>query len=52
MVIFLVLIVFITLEKKANLNHAKKFLKIKLFAIFVMPPQETKTLEFNQYPKI
>ena len=49
MVIFIVYIVFIPLEQKANLNHTKKYVKIKIFII--MSSRYTKIIEFNQYQK-
>ena len=46
-VIFIVSVVFIRLEEKANLNCIKKYVKIK-----ITPSEGTKILEFNQfYPK-
>ena len=39
------------LEQKPNLNHIKRYVKIKDFYNVTMPPQDTKILEFNQYQK-
>ena len=49
MVIFIVCIVFIPLEQKANVNHTKKYVKIKIFII--MSSRDTKMIEFDQYQK-
>ena len=46
MVIFIVSIVFILSEQKTNLSLMKKYVKI-----IVMPLEEDKILEFNQYMK-
>ena len=48
MVIFIVWIVFIPLEQKANLGHIKKY---KNFCNVIMPSEDTKILEFNEYKK-
>ena len=48
MVIFIVWVVCILLEQKININHIKKYFKVKIFAI---PFEDTKILEFNQYQK-
>ena len=49
MVIFIVWIVLIPLEQKANLNLRKKY--IKNFCNVVMSFKETKILELNRYQK-
>ena len=38
-------------EQKTNLNFIKSYVKIKIFAIFVMPSEDTEILQFNQYQK-
>ena len=47
--IFIVSIVFPRLEQKTNLNHIKRYVKIKHFVM--MPSEDIKILEFNQYQK-
>ena len=49
-VIFIVWIVFIPLEQKKLESH-KKVCENKYFCVVVMPSEETKILEFNQYYK-
>ena len=51
MVLFIVQIVFIPLEQKTNLNRIKKFVKAKIFCYVIIPSEDTKILEFNQYQK-
>ena len=51
MVILIGWIVFIPLEKKKNLNHIKKYVKIKIFCNTIMSSEDTKILGFNQYQK-
>ena len=54
MVIFIVLIVFILLEQKANLNLMKKYVKVcenEIFCNLAMPFEDSKILEFNRYQK-
>ena len=36
---------------RTNLNPIKKCVKIKIFVTVVMPAEDTKVLEFNQYRK-
>ena len=50
MVVNIVLIVFISLGQKANLNHLK-ICENKDFCNVAMPSEDTKRLEFNQYCK-
>ena len=50
LVIFFVWIVFIRLEQKTNLYH-KKVRKNIDFCNVVIPSENTKVLEFNQYHK-
>ena len=54
MVVFIVLIVFILLEQKANLNFMKKYVKVcenEIFCNLAMPFEDSKILEFNRYQK-
>ena len=52
MVIFIVSIVLIPLKQRPNLIHIKKHAKKKEdFYDVVMPFEDTKILEFNQYQK-
>ena len=39
------------LEQKANLNRVKKNVKIKISLMQLMPSEDTKISEFNQYQK-
>ena len=41
-VVFIVSIVFIHSDQKINLNHIKKYVKIKDICNFVMPSEDTK----------
>ena len=50
MVILIVSIAFIPLEQKTNFNRTKEYVKIKIFNV-IMPFEDTKILEFNQYQK-
>ena len=50
MVILIVSIAFIPLEQKTNFNRIKEHVKIKIFNV-IMPFEDTKILEFNQYQK-
>ena len=50
LVIFIVWIAFIRLEQKTNL-HQKKVRKNKDFCNVVIPSEDTKVLEFNQFHK-
>ena len=50
LVIFIVWIAFIRLEQKTNLHH-KKVRKNKDFCNVVIPSEDTKVLEFNQFHK-
>ena len=49
MAIFIVWIVFIPLEKKNKLESHKKVCENKNFCNVIMPSEDTKILEFNQY---
>ena len=54
MVIFIVWIVFILLEQKANLSLIKKYVKVcenEIFCNLAMPFEDSKILEFNWYQK-
>ena len=48
MVISIVWIVFIILEQKTNLNHLR-VLENKDICKVIMPSEDTKMLDFNQY---
>ena len=50
MVIFIVWVPLISLEQKTNLNRVKKC-KNKDFCNVIMPSEDTKILQFNQYKK-
>ena len=47
---FYCLITFIASEQKTNLNHTKNYVK-NFFSNLVMPSEDAKILEFNQYQK-
>ena len=51
MVIFIVSIVFISLERKTNLNLTKKLCKNKNSCEIEMSSEKDKILEFKQYMK-
>ena len=51
MVIFIVWITFILLEQKKKLQLHKKVGQNKDFCNVIMPFEDTKILEFNQYKK-
>ena len=51
MVIFIVSIVFISLERKTNLNLTKKLCKNKNSCEIEMSSEKEKILEFKQYMK-
>ena len=51
MVTFVVWIVFILLEQKNKLQSHKKVRENKDFCNVIMPFEDTKILEFNQYQK-
>ena len=50
-VMFIVVTAFILLQQETNINHIKSYVKNKYFCSIVMPFQDTKILEFNQYQK-
>ena len=49
MMIFIMWIVFISLEQKANLNRIEKYVENKDFCNSMIPFQDTEKLEINQY---
>ena len=52
MVIFVVLVIFILLEQKTNLNLMKKYVRIIFFYGIIMASQENNISQFNQYMKL
>ena len=49
MLIFVVRIVFIPLQQKTKFSHIKNYVEIKDFCNIVMPSEDTKIIDFNQY---
>ena len=49
MMIFIVCIVFIPLDQKANLNRIEKYVENKDFCNLITPFEDTEILEINQY---